>query len=99
MTSVERLRGLTFETPTTYFPSHLRRNLKFLYGSTRVGFTVKPAIGAEGWRSFSLLVTLRSSRLFRRHGFDLRWIQEQRRNPTRISGSGSLPWARGRSAQ
>src|SRR5580658_3507888 len=33
-TSVVRFSGLTFETPATYLPSHFRRNLKFLYGSS-----------------------------------------------------------------
>src|SRR3984957_16702381 len=44
ITSVERLRGLTFETPATYLPSHLRRNLKFLYGSNRFGLTGNSAM-------------------------------------------------------
>src|SRR5690349_6096002 len=39
-TSVVRLRELTLLIPATYFPSHLTRNLKFLYGSNRVGFTL-----------------------------------------------------------
>src|SRR4029077_21041116 len=36
-TSVVRLSMLTLLTPATYFPSHLTRNLKFLYGSKRCG--------------------------------------------------------------
>src|SRR6266516_6863657 len=36
-TSVVRLRPPTLLTPATYFPSHLTRNLKFLYGSNRCG--------------------------------------------------------------
>src|SRR5215813_5459717 len=43
-TSVVRLRVLTLLTPATYLPSHLTRNLKFLYGSKRCGFTVNCAI-------------------------------------------------------
>src|SRR5215469_9109102 len=39
-TSVVRLRPPTLLTPATYFPSHLTRNLKFLYGSNRCAFTV-----------------------------------------------------------
>src|SRR4030095_1481967 len=34
-TSVVFLRPPTLLTPATYFPSHLTRNLKFLYGSKR----------------------------------------------------------------
>src|ERR1017187_9521998 len=51
MTSVVRRSGLTLEMPATYLPSHFRRNLKFLYGSTRLGFTVKFAMGAAVRRS------------------------------------------------
>src|ERR1035441_984906 len=36
-TSVVRFRALTLLMPATYLPSHFRRNLKFLYGSRRVG--------------------------------------------------------------
>src|SRR5213078_5306530 len=44
-TSVVRLRPVTLLTPATYLPSHLTRNLKFLYGSNRCGlFTVNSAI-------------------------------------------------------
>src|ERR1044071_6746673 len=43
-TSVVRLSALTLLTPATYRPSHLTRNLKFLYGSKRVGFTVNSAM-------------------------------------------------------
>src|SRR6185369_3085806 len=39
-TSVVRLSALTLLTPATYFPSHLTRNLKFLYGSKRVVLTL-----------------------------------------------------------
>src|SRR5437016_13610364 len=39
-TSVVRFSGLHLLTPATYLPSHLMRNLKFLYGSNRVVFTV-----------------------------------------------------------
>src|SRR3954453_7454020 len=42
--SVVRLRAPTLLTPATYLPSHFTRNLKFLYGSKRVGFTVNSAI-------------------------------------------------------
>src|SRR3954470_11620972 len=38
-TSVVRLSALHLLTPATYFPSHLRRNLKFLYGSNRCALT------------------------------------------------------------
>src|SRR5215472_18261583 len=39
-TSVERFSVPTLLTPATYLPSHLTRNLKFLYGSKRVALTV-----------------------------------------------------------
>jgi hypothetical protein len=39
-TSVVRLSELTLLTPATYLPSHLTRNLKFLYGSKRVALTL-----------------------------------------------------------
>src|SRR5918995_7091074 len=38
--SVVRLSEPTLLTPATYRPSHLIRNLKFLYGSNRCGLTV-----------------------------------------------------------
>src|SRR6266542_6030993 len=38
-TSVVRLSELILLTPATYLPSHLMRNLKFLYGSKRCAFT------------------------------------------------------------
>src|SRR3569623_1583265 len=44
-TSVLRLSALTFETPATLRPSHLTRNLKFLYGSNRCALTVNWAMG------------------------------------------------------
>src|SRR6188474_2990567 len=40
ITSVLRLSALTLLTPATYRPSHLTRNLKFLYGSKRFVLTV-----------------------------------------------------------
>src|SRR5438876_9939365 len=43
-TSVVRLRVPTLLIPATYLPSHLTRNLKFLYGSNRCAFTVNSAI-------------------------------------------------------
>src|ERR1051326_7443646 len=43
-TSVERLSAPILLMPATYRPSHLTRNLKFLYGSKRVGFTVNSAM-------------------------------------------------------
>src|SRR6266404_7396449 len=43
-TSVVRLSALHLLTPATYLPSHLRRNLKFLYGSNRWALTVNCAI-------------------------------------------------------
>src|ERR1700683_2578183 len=43
-TSVVRLRELHLLMPATYFPSHLRRNLKFLYGSNRWALTVNCAM-------------------------------------------------------
>src|ERR687891_1620015 len=39
-TSVVRFRAPTLLTPATYRPSHLTRNLKFLYGSNRWAFTL-----------------------------------------------------------
>src|SRR5215471_5712127 len=45
-TSVVRFSALTLLTPATYFPSHLTRNLKFLYGSKRVGLTVNSAMAS-----------------------------------------------------
>src|ERR1044071_5101326 len=39
-TSVVRLSALTLLMPATYRPSHLTRNLKFLYGSKRCALTV-----------------------------------------------------------
>src|SRR5262249_60665171 len=39
-TSVDRFNVPTLLTPATYLPSHLTRNLKFLYGSKRVALTV-----------------------------------------------------------
>src|SRR5438309_9600760 len=44
-TSVVRLSIPTLLTPATYLPSHLTRNLKFLYGSKRCGLTVNWAMG------------------------------------------------------
>src|SRR5262249_31992225 len=43
-TSVVRLSAPTLLTPATYRPSHLTRNLKFLYGSNRCALTVNCAI-------------------------------------------------------
>src|SRR4029453_12963508 len=43
-TSVVRLSAETLLTPATYRPSHLTRNLKFLYGSNRCALTVNCAI-------------------------------------------------------
>src|SRR5271165_980071 len=45
-TCVVRLSTLTLLTPATYLPPHLRRNLKFLYGSKRWALTVNSAISA-----------------------------------------------------
>src|SRR5947208_8722684 len=45
-TSVVRFNMPTLLTPATYFPSHLTRNLKFLYGSNRCAFTVNCAMDA-----------------------------------------------------
>src|SRR6185295_4509178 len=53
-TSVVRLSELTLQTPATYFPSHLTRNLKFLYGSKRVALTLNWAM--------AVLLRSRSSR-------------------------------------
>src|SRR5829696_8782880 len=39
-TSVVRFSAPTLLTPATYRPSHFTRNLKFLYGSKRVAFTL-----------------------------------------------------------
>src|SRR6266852_95621 len=46
-TSVVRLSIPHLLTPATYLPSHLTRNLKFLYGSKRCAFTVNCAIAAS----------------------------------------------------
>src|ERR1044071_7192251 len=48
-TSVVRLRPVTLLIPATYLPSHLTRNLKFLYGSKRCGLvlTVNCAIASS----------------------------------------------------
>src|SRR5947207_11430776 len=43
-TSVVRFKALHLLTPATYFPSHLRRNLKFLYGSNLCALTVNWAM-------------------------------------------------------
>src|ERR1051325_1024063 len=43
-TSVVRLSTPNLLTPATYRPSHLTRNLKFLYGSKRFGLTVNSAM-------------------------------------------------------
>src|ERR1017187_1547931 len=43
-TSVVRFRLPHLLMPATYLPSHFRRNLKFLYGSRRVGLTGNDAI-------------------------------------------------------
>src|SRR5215510_1945301 len=43
-TSVVRLSEPTLLMPATYLPSHLTRNLKFLYGSKRVALTVNWAM-------------------------------------------------------
>src|SRR6187455_1130763 len=46
-TSVVRLSMPTLLTPATYLPSHLTRNLKFLYGSKRWGLTLNWATVAS----------------------------------------------------
>src|SRR5262252_8037197 len=43
-TSVVRLNADILLTPATKRPSHLTRNLKFLYGSNRLGFTLNCAM-------------------------------------------------------
>src|SRR4029077_4250196 len=43
-TSVVRFNPLILSTPATYLPSHFTLNLKFLYGSRRVGLTVNSGI-------------------------------------------------------
>src|SRR6266540_1477001 len=43
-TSVVRLSALHLLTPATYLPSHLMRNLKFLYGSKRWALAGKVGI-------------------------------------------------------
>src|SRR6185436_20673597 len=45
-TSVVRLSAPTLLIPATYLPSHLTRNLKFLYGSKRCALTVNCAIAS-----------------------------------------------------
>src|SRR6185295_7322982 len=47
-TSVVRLSMPTLLTPATWRPSHLTRNLKFLYGSKRSGLTLN-------WATFASL--------------------------------------------
>src|SRR5689334_18836831 len=49
MSSVVRLSAVTLLTPATYAVPHLMRNLKFLYGSNRVGFVVNLAIAWISW--------------------------------------------------
>src|SRR5271170_5858484 len=44
ITPVTRVRPETRVTAGMYFPSHFTRNLKFLYGSRRVGLTVNSAM-------------------------------------------------------
>src|SRR6266542_6321166 len=46
-TSVVRFRALILLSTATYCPSHFTRNLKFLYGSKRVGFTLNCAMNAS----------------------------------------------------
>src|SRR6266545_1371546 len=46
-TSVVRFRAVILLTPATNRPSHLMRNLKFLYGSKRCVFTANSGIGAS----------------------------------------------------
>src|SRR5262245_53931539 len=46
-TSVVRLSAPTLLIPATYLPSHLTRNLKFLYGSKRCAFTLNCAMVAS----------------------------------------------------
>src|SRR6266481_4943661 len=50
-TSVVRLSALHLLTPATYLPSHLRRNLKFLYGSNRCVLTLNCAMTYSFLRS------------------------------------------------
>src|SRR4029453_16495619 len=58
-TSVVRLSAPTLLTPATYRPSQRTRNLKFLYGSNRCGFTVNFGIvlpsGLNGYLTGHLL--------------------------------------------
>src|SRR6185369_8027881 len=49
-TSVVRLRALILLTPATKRPSHFTRNLKFLYGSNRCGFTLNCTALSSGLR-------------------------------------------------
>src|SRR5882672_10157286 len=46
-TSVVFFRPPTLLTAATYFPSHLMRNLKFLYGSKRCELTLNRAIASS----------------------------------------------------
>src|ERR1039457_490526 len=72
VTSGEGRRGLTFEMPATYFPSHLTRNLKFLYAANRLGLAGNIAMGADERRSvlpariLSVKPPLRAALRFRR---------------------------------
>src|SRR2546425_8829270 len=45
-TSVVRFNMVTLLTPATYWPPHLTRNLKFLYGSKRCVLTENSAIAS-----------------------------------------------------
>src|SRR5579863_216614 len=57
-TSVVRFRALHLLMPATYCPSHLRRYLKFLYGSRRCGFAGKIAIAVSPHGFSTCLQTL-----------------------------------------
>src|ERR1700761_9165667 len=62
-TSVVRLSMPTLEMPATYLPSHLTRNLKFLYGSKRCALTVNWAMGPLLARGLSDLLDLQDHEL------------------------------------
>src|SRR4029077_7564614 len=52
-TSVVRFSELTLLTPATSLPSHLTRNLKFLYGSKRCALTVNWAMTVSSGRDLA----------------------------------------------
>src|SRR5277367_2921448 len=77
-TSVERFNPVTLLIPATYFPSHFTWNLKFLYGSWRVGFTVNSAINIPPW--LAALAGCLSGHLLDLDHHKLGWIKRSKPN-------------------